>query len=251
MAIENRRQSLPKLRVILGKWMTKIKGNIEKIWKKLIKIYFKRRVLMQTLIVCSLISLGCWGILQFRAKQTTLPLVFKESISEEAERTVGMISELQKEINELRKKVEEIANPREAIKEKVFQPLALVMPTKGKVVRKNGWEKMITEWRYHSGIDIFAPVGSKVVAVAEGQVKEVRSDSSLRTIITLEHGSEWLSLYAHIKSVQVSVGQIVKQGTVLGYTSLSTCGPEPGIHFNLFHKGKPVDPLTILTDLSD
>lgn len=250
MAIENRRQSWSKFRVVLQKWLREIKGHTEKVGKKLIEFHHKRRVLLRTLSFFCLLLLGIWGIVYFRLKQTTLPLAFRDSISEEAERTVGMISELQKEIDELRKKVEEINKP-EDVKENNFEPLNLILPVKGRIIRKNGWEKMITEWRYHTGVDIFAPVGSEILAVTDGKVIEVRSDSNLGTIITLEHGGEWLSLYAHIKSVQVSVGQMVKQGTVLGNASSSTCGPEPGIHFNLFHKGKPVDPLTILTDFSD
>ncbi|NLM37591.1 MAG: peptidoglycan DD-metalloendopeptidase family protein [Firmicutes bacterium] len=127
-----------------------------------------------------------------------------------------------------------------------FTPLKLVPPVAGKVTKRSGWEKKAGEWRYHSGVDLAVPPGTPVVAAAAGMVAEIKTDAALGTVVLLDHGHGWQSLYGQLTGVQVATGQQVAQGALLGYSARTSCGPAPGIHFNLYCREDPVDPLTML-----
>ena len=182
------------------------------------------------------------------------PLVVNEAIARqegEAEEDLGaMVRKLQNDLSELRQKLNEktasssTQTPMEATV--TFSPLMFNPPVAGRVVRQGGWEKKSGEWRYHSGIDFAVPVGTEVRSAAAGMVQTVKTDPALGTVITIDHGNDWRSLYGHLHRVQVSVGQKVTGTTLLGYSSSTSCGPEPGIHFNLYHQENQVDPLTVL-----
>ncbi len=230
-------------------WTVSFKKQLKKAGRKGVQFYKKRRFLVQTLSFLFLL-VGGWVItVQPWFRETTPPLVVKEAINKNEggiESLTSLVLKLQSDLSALRREFEETKEPKKSIEEKALPSLTLIPPIKGVVVRKNGWEKKLTEWWYHSGIDVTAPAGTNVLACADGIVKEIKTVPSLGMMVSLAHGEDWISLYAHLTAVKVSVGQKVKQGTVLGMSSLSTCGPEPGIHFDLQHQGNSIDPLTML-----
>jgi murein DD-endopeptidase MepM/ murein hydrolase activator NlpD len=111
-------------------------------------------------------------------------------------------------------------------------------------------------WRMHNGIDIGAPFGAKIVAVADGKViltNMISGYDSTRgnnyggggygNYLTIDHGGGISSLYAHCKLLMIKNGESVKAGQVvaqIGSTGLST---GPHLHFEIRENGTPVDPL--------
>ncbi len=230
-------------------WTVNFKKQLKNVGRKGVRFYKKRRLLVQALSFLFLL-VGGWVItVQPWFRENTPPLVVKEAINNNGgsiESLTSLVLELQSDLSALRKDFEETSEQKKSVEEKALPLLTLIPPVKGVIVRKNGWEKKLTEWRYHSGIDVTAPVGTNVLACADGIVKEIKTDPSLGMMISLAHGEDWISIYAHLAAAKVSVGQKVKQGTVLGISSMSTCGFEPGIHFALQHQGNSIDPLTML-----
>lgn len=99
----------------------------------------------------------------------------------------------------------------------------------------------------HTGLDFAAPSGTPLLAVANGTITEVGSDGSYgyKTVLTLEDGTEiW---YCHQSTMNVSVGQTVVGGDVIG--TVGSTGNSTGPHLHLEVRpggGSPVDPYSTL-----
>ncbi len=94
-------------------------------------------------------------------------------------------------------------------------------------------------WR---GLLIRAKPGQSVVATAPGTV--VFSDwmRGFGNLLILDHGSNYLSVYANNESLYKSVGDKVRQGETIASVGSSGGEDEPGLYFELRYKGKPFDP---------
>lgn len=99
----------------------------------------------------------------------------------------------------------------------------------------------------HTGLDFAAPSGTPLVAVANGTITEAGFDGSYgnKTVLTLEDGTEiW---YCHQSTINVSVGQTVTGGDVIG--TVGSTGNVTGPHLHLEVRpggGSPVDPYSTL-----
>ena len=101
-------------------------------------------------------------------------------------------------------------------------------------------------WKTHLGIDYMAPAGTEVVAVFDGRVKSIDTDSYYGTCITVEHMDGFESVYKLLDSeTPVKVGSMVNKGDKLGTIgNKSTFEVKQGehMHFELTKAGKVVDP---------
>lgn len=101
----------------------------------------------------------------------------------------------------------------------------------------------------HTGLDFAGPSGTPLMAVANGTITETGSAGAygMRTILTLEDGTEiW---YCHQSSIDVTVGQKVRGGEVIG--KLGSTGNSTGPHLHLEVRplgGDAVDPHSTLVD---
>ena len=81
------------------------------------------------------------------------------------------------------------------------------------------------QYKFHTGIDIPAPFGKSVVAAADGKVITAGWVNGYGNTIMIDHGSGYVSLYAHNSSLTASVGDMVKRGAQvakIGSTGYST-----------------------------
>jgi len=95
----------------------------------------------------------------------------------------------------------------------------------------------------HLGIDIAASPNESVLATLDGIV--VFSGYTIETgyVITLQHSQEFISTYKHCGSVLKKEGDTVKGGEVIALVgNTGTLSTGPHLHFELWHKGKAVDP---------
>lgn len=101
----------------------------------------------------------------------------------------------------------------------------------------------------HRGVDI-GNVGwtAQVCAAKAGTVIISQKNSSYGNYVVISHGDGNTTLYAHMSSRKVSVGQTVAQGDVLGITGDTGISQGPHLHFEITESGAQVDPLQYLTD---
>ena len=100
--------------------------------------------------------------------------------------------------------------------------------------------------RFHDGVDIAAPVGSPIRAVASGQVIFSGYHSGYGRVLGIRHGGGVTTLYAHCWAVKVSVGDVVTSGTILGYVGDTGRATGAHLHFEVRVGGRSVDPIAAL-----
>src|SRR5690606_32705018 len=95
----------------------------------------------------------------------------------------------------------------------------------------------------HFAVDIVAPKDSPVKSIAYGTVIFAEWTSQTGYVIIVEHQEAFISVYKHNGSLSKSQGDMVQAGEVIamvGNTGELTTGPH--LHFELWRKGKAVDP---------
>lgn len=134
-----------------------------------------------------------------------------------------------------------------------------VWPLRGQVVADwslevLAYDETMGDWRTHSGVDISAPVGTEVMAVADGTVASVEQDPLMGTTVTIAHADGLESVYANLAEVPaVEAGDGVKVGAVIGSTGTTAAAESarpPHLHLEMRKNGESVDPLSILPEQS-
>ncbi len=100
--------------------------------------------------------------------------------------------------------------------------------------------------KLHFGIDFVAEKGAPVVATADGRVSRVENDRAWGRRIIIKHRSGFVTIYAHLGSVEVGVGRRVKKGQRIGTLGSSGVSSGPHLHYEI-RKGKThLDPQLML-----
>ena len=103
---------------------------------------------------------------------------------------------------------------------------------------------------FHTGLDIAALQGTPIQATADGVVALVArmTDEHGKPVgygnfVTILHRDGYLTLYAHLQSADVKVGQLVQQGQVIGDMGSTGWSTGPHLHFEIRQNGQLLDPL--------
>jgi murein DD-endopeptidase MepM/ murein hydrolase activator NlpD len=95
----------------------------------------------------------------------------------------------------------------------------------------------------HPFIDIAAPEGTAVNAVADGTVIYTGWSEDTGYTIQLQHDSDIISIYKHNDKLLKNVGDKVKAGTPIGLVgNTGGLSSGPHLHFELWYKGESMDP---------
>ncbi len=104
------------------------------------------------------------------------------------------------------------------------------------------------DYRTHNGVDICVQMGERVLAAADGVIKEIWEDPMMGTCISISHAAEAESVYKNLSPEipeGIAVGAEVAEGTfiaVSGESALAEIAEDPHIHFELKVNGEYVDP---------
>lgn len=119
----------------------------------------------------------------------------------------------------------------------------LIAPTQGKLTSCYGYRPNVGASNYHYGIDIAWKEGTPIVAADGGVVTVVKTIDSFGLYLCIDHGGEMVTLYSHLDSTTVKVGDRVARGQVIGYMGESGNATAPCLHFEVRIDGDRVDPL--------
>lgn len=94
----------------------------------------------------------------------------------------------------------------------------------------------------HKGTDFAAPVGTEILATADGRVIESKRKGGNGNYVKIRHNSTYSTQYLHMKKRLVKVGQYVKQGDVIGLVGMTGSTSGPHVCYRFWKNGRQVDP---------
>lgn len=100
------------------------------------------------------------------------------------------------------------------------------------------------EYKNHGGVDVGASYGSAIYAADSGTVVSSSDgwNGGWGNYVMINHGNGMQTLYAHMSSRAVSVGQTVSRGQTIGYVGSSGMSTGAHLHFEMYINGARVDP---------
>lgn len=123
-------------------------------------------------------------------------------------------------------------------------------PVRGEIISPFGVKGV---GRRNDGIDIRSPQGTSVQAAAAGDVVYAGDQvPGFGNLVLVKHSDGWVTAYAHLQTISVSMRQAVVQGQTLGSVGSTGGVSEPQLHFEIRYaptpaeKARPVDPLLVL-----
>nr|WP_320059664.1 M23 family metallopeptidase [uncultured Bacteroides sp.] len=99
----------------------------------------------------------------------------------------------------------------------------------------------------HFGMDIAANPKESVLAVLEGTVILSTYTAETGYLIEIQHNQDFVSIYKHCGSLLKKEGELVKGGEAIALAgNTSASGTESHLHFELWKKGRPINPETYI-----
>jgi murein DD-endopeptidase MepM/ murein hydrolase activator NlpD len=95
---------------------------------------------------------------------------------------------------------------------------------------------------FHGGIDLGAPTGTPIHAVAAGTVIKATYDRTYGNVVVINHHNGYRTLYAHASKLMVKAGQKVKAGQEIAKVGSTGRSTGAHLHFEIHRSGRQVDP---------
>lgn len=99
---------------------------------------------------------------------------------------------------------------------------------------------------YHTGLDFSAPTGTAVLAAKEGTVTVSSNSWGGPNFVTIDHGDDLQTAYAHMSQSLVETGDVVRAGDLIGAVGSEGNSTGPHLHFEVLVGGVKVDPMLFL-----
>nr|WP_251068992.1 peptidoglycan DD-metalloendopeptidase family protein [Shewanella sp. NKUCC06_TVS] len=178
-------------------------------------------------------------------------------LSQEQDQRQLTIKELQRTLNSKGAELEQLQIEEASLKRVVEQALRamkdnpsmegfgkqsgkLKWPTKGRVSASFGSQRSgQVVWK---GTMLSAPEGQNIRAVSGGKVIYADWLRGFGLVMVIDHGKGYMSLYGHAQTLLKSPGEMVKSGEAIALVGRSGGQSEPGLYFEIRHKGQAVDP---------
>lgn len=124
---------------------------------------------------------------------------------------------------------------------KVDIGITLIRPISGTITSRFGNRESIRSYA-HRGLDIAAATGTPIKAAAGGTVTTAGYNSSYGYMIIISHGNGVETVYGHCSQLNVSKGQTVTQGQVIGKVGSTGNSTGPHLHLEVRVNGQLYDP---------
>ncbi len=100
---------------------------------------------------------------------------------------------------------------------------------------------------FHEGIDIVADRGQPVFATADGQIATSGRNGHYGNLVVVKHPFGLETRYGHLLRTNVSVGQSVRRGDIVGFVGSTGRSTSPHLHYEVWLNSRIVNPLRLLS----
>jgi murein DD-endopeptidase MepM/ murein hydrolase activator NlpD len=100
--------------------------------------------------------------------------------------------------------------------------------------------------KMHEGIDIAAPIGTPIVAPADGSVTATGEKPGFGITIEIDHGYGLVTFYAHLQRCKGEPGMNVRRGDIIGYIGTTGKTTGPHLHYEVRLSSSPVNPINYI-----
>jgi len=135
-------------------------------------------------------------------------------------------------------------------KQNLLASTPAIHPTRGWITSRFGYRisPFTGKRELHKGLDIAGPMGTPIIATANGVVSEVGLKGLLGMIVTVDHGHGLATRYAHLEKATVKNGQRVKRGDIIAAMGNTGRSTGPHLHYEVLMGGIPVNPEKYILD---
>ena len=125
-----------------------------------------------------------------------------------------------------------------------------VAPVRGMIAYGFSWRKdpFTGQRAFHTGLDIVAPRGTRVLAPADAVVTKAGREAGYGNVIYLSHGNGLTTRYAHLDGFAVRSGQAIERGDVIGYIGNTGRSLGAHLHYEVLVNNTKVDPSQYILD---
>ena len=151
----------------------------------------------------------------------------------------------QKELKRIKKESKLINKYKNIFLDKTLYKSGFVWPVEGKITGEYGSQRILNGQprRPHFGIDIVAPLGSKIIVPSDAIVAFTFEDTFFNgKMIILNHGLGLNSIYSHLNKIYVKEGDKLKQGDLLAEVGSTGRVTGPHLHWGISIFNTAIDP---------
>jgi murein DD-endopeptidase MepM/ murein hydrolase activator NlpD len=102
--------------------------------------------------------------------------------------------------------------------------------------------------KFHAGMDFPARIGTAIQASGDGIVADAGWHQGYGNCVKISHGYGYETLYGHMNRITVRQGERVKKGQKIGEVGDTGLSTAPHLHYEVHHKGAPVNPINFCMD---
>jgi murein DD-endopeptidase MepM/ murein hydrolase activator NlpD len=125
-----------------------------------------------------------------------------------------------------------------------------IAPVQGMIAYGFSWRKdpFTGQRAFHTGLDIVAPKGTRVLAPADGVVLRAGREAGYGNVIYLSHGNGLTTRYGHLDGFAVRAGQEISRGDLIGYIGNTGHSLGAHLHYEVLVNNTKVDPAQYILD---
>lgn len=185
----------------------------------------------------------------------------QESIQDEIAKNQNMIQKLRTDRGTYERAERELARQSSSLQAMISRSSGetrinvvsgFIKPINGRITSPFGWRRhpIFNSRSFHSGVDIAGPYRGNVRASNAGKVIYSGWYGGYGKVVIINHGdvqgTPVTTLYAHLNSSNVSVGEYVSKGQVVGFEGTTGYSTGPHVHFEVRLNGRPNNPLNYI-----
>lgn len=161
-----------------------------------------------------------------------------------------MIEQLVLQINQQDDNIPDQKPSKVAVGKSFIAALPNIRPITGLISSDFGMREhpILKRILFHAGTDFSAPVGTKVLATADGTVAFSGFDKGYGKTVTINHPNGYQTVYAHLSKTVIRQGQHVNRGDVIAFSGNTGLSTGPHLHYEVHKDNIQVNPTTYFSD---